>query len=96
MDMLIQITTKIIREQALIIGPIAWEEAQQIEGLTVDIQTQEISFTVTGESQGEVVDKLVKRYEQLFGRASLEVCRDAVKDLIADVPADQVPTLLRP
>lgn len=94
--MLVQITTRIIQEQALIIGPIAWEEAQQIEGLAVDIKIHKISFIVTNtKSREEVVNKLVKRYEQLFGRASVEVCRDAVKDLIVDTPAEQIPSLLR-
>lgn len=94
MDIFGQIATKIIREQELIIGPIAWEEAQQVEGLNVTIATREVSFTV-GAKQEEVIDRLVKRYEGLFGRASVEVCRDAVRDLIIGTPADQIPSLLR-
>jgi len=94
MDILTQVANKIIQAQALIIGPIAWEEAQQIEGLSVNIATREVSLTTTA-NQEEVIDSLVKRYEQLFGRASVEVCRDAVKDLLADAPQDQVPSLLR-
>ena len=92
--MLDKIATKIIKEQELIMGPIAWEEARQVEGLKVDVATRAISFTVTT-NQEEVIDRLVRRYERFFGRASVEVCRDAVKDLIVDTPENQIPSLLR-
>jgi len=93
MNILAKITERIIEEQELIIGPIAWEEAQQVKGLSVNAATKKISFTTN--NQGEAINELVRRYEQLFGRASLEVCRDAVKDLVADAPANQVPSLLK-
>jgi len=93
MDILDKIAVKIIKEQEMIIGPIAWDEAQQVEGLNVDISKKEVSFS--GERKNETIDKLVMQYEKLFGRASVEVCRDAVKDLIVDTPTDQVPSLLR-
>ena len=87
-DQLIDI---IIKEQAAIIGPLAWEEAGKVSGLRVDIRTHLVS--VEGDSK-EVMEKLVTRYERLFGKASREVCRDAVRPYIAQIPPDQLPTVL--
>ena len=94
MDIFGQIATKIVKEQELIIGPIAWEEAHKVQGLTIDAESQEISFGDATKKE-EVIDALIRRYEQLFGQASLEVCRDAAKDLLVDTPPDQVPSLLK-
>jgi hypothetical protein len=88
-----QIVVRIIQEQELVIGPIAWEEARKIEGLVIDAATKKVSFTNGNEI--ETINKLVMQYQRLFGQASVEVCRDAVKDLIADAPQEQVPSLLK-
>jgi len=88
-----QILIRIIKEQELIIGPIAWDEAKKVSGFNViDSQKGEISFS--GE-QKETVNNLVARYERLFGRASHEVCRESVQDLIAKMPRDEVPESLK-
>ncbi len=42
-----------------------------------------------------VLGALVTRYERLFGKASREVCRDAVRPFIAKIPQDQLPDALR-
>ena len=93
MDFFTQIAIRIIEEQTVIIGPIAWSEAQQVEGLEVDIAEKKVAFRTQDKQQA--IEKLVRRYEKLFGRASLEVSRDAVKDLLRDTPQDQIPTPLR-
>lgn len=92
MDYLTEITTRIIKEQELIIGPLAWEEARMVSGLKVDILQHAIE--IEGEATA-VVNGLVKQYERLFGRASVEVCKDAVKDIITNMPKEQVPSLLK-
>ncbi len=85
---------QIIKEQELIIGPIAWDEAKKVSGLTiVDIRKGEVSFSI--DDPRGIVDRLIARYERLFGRASHEVCRDAVHDLVASLPDDQVPDSLK-
>jgi len=88
-----QIATKIVNEQELVIGPLAWIEARKVAGLTVDEAHHEA--TVTGGDPMTTVDKLVSQYERLFGRASREVCREAVASMLADLPAGQVPLSLR-
>ena len=88
-----QISVRIIKEQALIIGPLAWEEASKVSGFSViDARGEKVSFSG---NEKEVIDNLVAQYQHLFGRASREVCKEAVQDLIAEMPPDQIPSSLR-
>jgi hypothetical protein len=43
----------------------------------------------------ETLIKLVKQYEQLFGQASIEVCKDAIREMKPPIPVDQLPDLLK-
>lgn len=92
MDIFSQIAEKIIKEQESIIGPIALEQAQKVPGLNVDNQKNQI--TIDG-NKTDILEKLVERYQGLFGQASVQACREAVKGLLTQVPKDQVPALLR-
>lgn len=87
-----QFATNIIKEQELIMGPVAWEQANKVTGLRVDLQNHTVS--VAGNSK-EVLGKLVAQYEWLFGRASREVCKDAVRPLLSQVSTEEVPAVLR-
>ncbi len=92
MSIFSQIGIRIIKEQELIIGPIAWDEAKKVPGLSVVNQENgEISL---GGDEKETVNKLVSQYERLFGRASREACKEAVQDLLADLPREQIPASL--
>ncbi len=88
-----QISVRIIKEQELIIGPVAWDEAKKVPGLNV-VDQGKGEVTASGDAK-EVVNKLVAQYTRLFGQVSTEVCRDAVQDLVADLPKDQVPVSLQ-
>lgn len=85
-----QIAEKIIQEQENIIGPVAVEQAKKVEGLEV---TSDKDVKIVGDSK-KVLESLVGQYEKLFGRASIEVCREAVKGIIAQAPKDQIPSVL--
>ncbi len=85
-----QLAERIISEQELVIGPLAWREAKKVHGLTYDHG----KVSMSGDSK-KVLSDLVRRYEGLFGPASLDVCREAVKTLVASVPASEVPEMLR-
>ena len=87
------LAAKIIKEQALVIGPLAWSEASKVQGLTIDMQKGEV--VITSEDPKGAVDRLVAQYERLFGRASHEVCREAVASLVAQMTASDVPQSLR-
>ena len=91
MDIFGQIVDKIIREQETIIGPLALEQAKKIDGLKVDWEKHEIAFN--GDEK-TILDKLVQKYNNLFGLASVEVCKNAVNRVIAITPKDQVPQVL--
>jgi len=95
MDTLIQfpqIAKRIIQEQELVIGPLAWEEAGKVAGLNVDQFHKSVS--VSGDAK-DVIDHLVAQYERIFGKASHAVCHDAVKDLIAEMSPEEVPSSLK-
>ena len=87
-----QLADKIIRDQELIIGPVAWEHAQKVTGLRINIQSHEVD--IEGDAR-DVLERLVAQYEKLFGKASREVCRDAVRPLLSQVPESDVPAVLR-
>ncbi len=87
-----KLASLIVERQLLIIGPIAWEEAQEIDGLSIDVGRKEVY--IEGDSR-EVLERLVAQYERLFGGASREACREAVRPAIYQVPSDQVPDVLQ-
>ena len=86
------ISVRIIKEQEAIIGPLAWDEASKVQGLSI-IDRKAAQVKVTGEPKS-VVNALVARYEQLFGRLSRDVSREAVGDLTADIPKEDIPSSL--
>ncbi len=89
-----QIAIRIIREQELVIGPLAWDEARKVEGLQIiDEKKGEIIFK--DEDQKTVINKLVAQYERIFGRASHAVCHDAVIDLIKNMSPEEIPSSLK-
>lgn len=90
MSQLDTVAVKIIKEQELVIGPLAWSEAKKVSGLSVNGE----NVTIQGEPKA-VIDKLVAQYERLFGRASREVCREAAASLIAKLPQAEIPSSLQ-
>ncbi len=81
---------RIIKEQEAIIGPLAWSVAGEVKGL----HTVRHSVSISG-SGSIVLTDLVKKYEKLFGPASREVCRDAVRPLLSRTAKEDVPEVLR-
>jgi len=92
MDTILQIPIRIIKEQELVIGPLAWDEAKKVTGLMIDPSRASVSFS--GNSK-DIINRLVARYERLFGRASHEVCREAVRDIVAGMSPEEVPESLK-
>ena len=93
MDIFAQIAARIIKQQALIIGPLAWNEARKVQGLTATDTTGEVALSGTDKKQ--IIDTLVSRFDRLFGRASHEVSREAALGLLADLEPVDVPESLR-
>ena len=74
------------------IGPLAWSEAQKVSGMQV---AADHSVTIQNGDPKAAIDRLVAQYERLFGRASHEVCKEAVASLIRVMPQGDVPASLR-
>lgn len=92
MDAFAQIAKTIIEEQEKIIGPIALEQAKKVEGLSVDWEKHEV--TLAG-NEKEILENLVKQYGSLFGKASIEVCREVTVTVTDKITLNQLPDILR-
>lgn len=89
---ILQIPIRIIKEQELVIGPLAWYEASKVTGLTIDQSHNSVSLS--GDNK-DIINRLVAQYERIFGKASHAVCHDAVQDLIAEMKPEEVPESLK-
>lgn len=92
MNELSTVAERIIEEQELVIGPLAWSEASKVQGLQVDRVRHEVLFS-NGDPK-DTVNRLVGQYERLFGRASQEVCREAVASLLVNLSPSETPSSL--
>jgi hypothetical protein len=88
-----QLSLCIIEEQALIIGPIAWEEAKKVPGITI-IDQKGGQVYLEGDGK-EILNNLVAQYARLFGKTSKEVCKEAAKDLLKSIQESDIPSSLR-
>lgn len=87
-----QLVEEIIKDQEGIIGPIALEQAQKVPGLKIDLQKHDVQFDG---NQTEVVEKLVEKYKEIFGQASVEVCKEAARKILIGVSKENIPPLLQ-
>ena len=92
MDIFAKLAEKIIEEQETIIGPIALEQARKIPGLKIDWQLRKV-FLEGNKTQ--ILEKLVNQYRNLFGQASVEVCKEATDRFRSQLSSDQLPQVLR-
>lgn len=91
MDPFAQAASNIIKEQQAIIGPVALDQARKVGGLKVESVS---SITIEGDKK-EVLSNLVKQYEKLFGKASIEVCKEAFQPFSDKIPAVEIPDILK-
>ena len=94
-DIFNQISVRIIKEQEAIIGALAWAEASKVEGLEVLNANDTQTVNIKSNDPKTVINNLVSRYEKLFGRLSRDVSRQAVSDLTADIPSEDIPSVLQ-
>jgi hypothetical protein len=88
-DIYVSLANKIIKEQEAVIGPLAWSEAKKVKGLRVTDRTVAFEGDVK-----QTLENLVNQYKALFGRASVEVCKDAIRTMIDDVNPKELPEIL--
>lgn len=89
-----QIASRIIKEQELIVGPLAWSEARKVSGISVSDNSNEGVVVQNGDPR-MVIDALVSQYQNLFGKASYMVCREAVRDLVVEMQDEEIPSSLK-
>jgi len=94
MNLFAQMAINIIKEQELIIGPLAWAEAQKVAGIKI-MDTKHENIGVENADPKQVIDKLVAQYDRLFGQASREVSKEAVAPLLAGLSPSEIPLSLR-
>jgi hypothetical protein len=92
MDIYSQIVVKIISAQEAIIGPVAIEQASRVPNLQLDWDKHEA--VITGDNL-QTIDSLVNIYQELFGKISKEVSKEAVSSLIGLVPEGKLPEVLK-
>lgn len=85
------IASTIIKEQETIIGPVALEQAKRVTGLEV---TNLDTIKINGDAKHVIAD-LVEQYAKLFGRASIELCKEAVRETKLAMSPEQLPDVLR-
>lgn len=91
MEPFAQAISSIIKEQMAIIGPLAIDQAKKTPGLKIESITQ---IEVTGNKK-DVLAELIDNYEKLFGKASVEVCKEAFKPYSSKIAATDIPDKLK-
>jgi len=91
MDTYARIIERIIKQQESIIGPIAIEQAERVHNLKLDWGKKDVEVLGDG---AKVIDDLVEQYKELFGKISVEVCKEAAGPLINQLPKDNLPKAL--
>ncbi len=91
MDIYAQIINRIIREQESVIGPIALVQAQKVAGISA--QSDE-NVKVAGNGK-EILEHLVAQYQKFFGKASIEVCKEALDPIRDKLTSTEIPDILK-
>ena len=77
----------------MVVGPLALDQARKVSGVTI---TDDGKVTVSAKiNVKKTLSSLVSQYEKLFGKASVEVCKDAVKETGIDASSQELPEILR-
>lgn len=91
-DVFSSVVKRIIEQQYSIIGPMAVNEANKVNGIKASSDLS--SVRVTGESK-KILTDLVHQYEKLFGQASVEACKDSIKELLPKLSPGDIPDFLK-
>lgn len=86
-----QLVLAILKGQEEIIGPIAWQQAASVDGLSI---TPDHKVTIHGDSK-QTIDSLVYKFRDFFGQAAIEVCKDAVQKSSLSLAPDDLPATLK-
>jgi hypothetical protein len=86
-----QVASQIVKDQEAIIGPLAFDQARKVNGIQIDLNG---SVKINGNGK-QILTDLVKVYSEFFGQASVEVCREAVREVGSEVTKEDLPDILK-
>lgn len=86
------LVTAIVKQQKAIMGPMAVDLANKVAG--IHVTSDGSSAEVKGDTS-QVLTNLVKQYERLFGKASVEACKEAVKEKAGNTSTKDLPAILQ-
>lgn len=82
----------IVVQQKSIIGPMAVDQANKVSG--IHVSSDLTSVEVSG-STNQVLTALVKQYERLFGKASVEACKESIREANISISSKDLPAVLQ-
>lgn len=91
MNLYEQVATQIVKDQEAVIGPLAFDQARKVAGIQIDLNGK---VKISGNGK-EILTSLVKVYSEFFGQASVEVCKEAVREVNPSVPKEELPDILK-
>ena len=91
MNPVAQAVSKIVQEQQAIIGPLAIDQANKVAGLKV-ASVDDVQITGSGKV---ILENLVNQYSKIFGKASIQVCKEAFNSISTKIPDSDVPDILK-
>lgn len=86
----IDLIKRIIQGQEQVIGPLAAINAKKVLGL--HILGQEITTEGNGK---QILEDLVNQYAKLFGKASIELCRESILPILDKISPNDIPEILK-
>ncbi len=90
-----QIVIAIINYQRGLVGPLAIDQAEKVKGIKIINRDRlEVQILNTEEPMA-LLKNMVAKYEELFGKASVEACREAIREGSFHVSAENLPEALR-
>lgn len=69
--------TNIILAQEPVIGDMAWNIAEEVEGIQVDSSKRKTYTNIIDKTK--VTESLIKAYENYFGQAARELCNEVLR-----------------
>jgi hypothetical protein len=88
-----KILSKILEEQETILGSLAWQIVEKVQGIhVVNKETWQVRII---SDPKVVIDQFVYRCERIFGSFARDVSKQAVAFILANIPEEDIPERLR-
>jgi len=88
-----KILSRILKEQELILGSLAWQIAEKITGMQIR-NKESFDVVIMGDPKS-VINNYVYRCERIFGSFARDASKQAVEYILADMRPDDIPERLQ-